>query len=80
MAARLVTEADLLIAEECARVMARVRRLYGDEELKPSTLKAWLDLVTKLLGELGLSPKARKNIAVPKPPAKKSRFADVLDD
>jgi phage terminase small subunit len=77
--ARLVTVADLLIAEECARVMARVRKLYADEDLKATTLKAWLDLQTKMLGELGLSPKARKNIAVPKPAPKKSALADVLD-
>lgn len=77
--AKLVTAADLLIAEEAARVMARVRLLYRDDDLKATTLKAWLDLQTKMLGELGLSPKSRKNIAVPKPATKRSQFADVLD-
>lgn len=69
MAARLVTAADVLMAEECARVMAKVSVLYEDKDLKATTLKGWVDLQSKMLGELGLSPKSRKNIAVPSQPA-----------
>lgn len=65
MAARTVTLADLLAAEECCRVMAKVAALYEQPDLKPSTLRGWVDLQGKLLGELGLNPKGRKNIAAP---------------
>lgn len=67
MASKLVTAADLVLAEETARVMARVRRLYADDSLKPTILKGWLDLETKMLAEMGLSPRSRKSVA---PPAK----------
>lgn len=78
MAAGTLTEGDLLLAEECARNMARLRVLSGDKDLKATTLKGWSDLVTKQLCELGLSPKARKNIAPPKEPEKRNKFADLL--
>jgi hypothetical protein len=79
IAGRTVTTADLLIAEEAARVMARIRQLYADEDLKATTLKAWLDLLTKMLGELGLSPRSRKNIQAPAPAAKANPLAGLLD-
>jgi hypothetical protein len=67
MAAGTITEADLVVAENCARLSARLAAMYADPKSKAATIGALARLVKEHLVQLGLTPQARKSVQAPAP-------------
>ena len=57
-----VSAADLPIAQDAARVSARVSELFDDPDLKASTLAGMLRIKIDLFKQLGLSPQSRRQV------------------
>ena len=80
MAGPGITEADLLLAERLARVMAQSDAVVGSEEFKPTVFASLARLEKEMLIQLGLSLAARKGIVPPDPNASAREEAEgVLD-
>jgi phage terminase small subunit len=67
-----VAASDLVLAERCAQIGARVAAAMGDETMRPSMLVSLARLETDLLSRLGLTPQARATVGVLAKPKPKS--------
>lgn len=76
MVAGTLTEADLLLVETTARLMARLSAAYRDPAAKLTTLGNISRLVKEQLSALGLTPASRKAVEAPAP----ARVASPLDE